>query len=179
MILQCNGYDFTMVTHKKAVDYIKKFAVLNMLVARKGVTHSWKWNIYFGRSEEERILRFHSAQIRYRYTIIFLRFTRLIFSFEFRLDLSIFLLSREIETFSVLIHCQSLRRRINCHIPVKIMVRSIQIFLLITIFLILFIFCISCVFLAEVNDWRAQSSDYWLVIIDSIICWFVVSEVNW
>ncbi|XP_065572153.1 tax1-binding protein 3 homolog [Artemia franciscana] len=39
-ILQCNGYDFTMVTHKKAVDYIKKHNVLNMLIARKGVTHS-------------------------------------------------------------------------------------------------------------------------------------------
>jgi len=39
-ILQVNGYDFTMVTHKKAVDYIKKHPVLNMLVARKGVTHS-------------------------------------------------------------------------------------------------------------------------------------------
>lgn len=39
-ILQCNGYDFTMVTHKKAVDYIKKHPVLNLLVARKGVTHS-------------------------------------------------------------------------------------------------------------------------------------------
>ncbi|XP_046388107.1 tax1-binding protein 3 homolog [Ischnura elegans] len=37
-ILQCNGYDFTMVTHKKAVDYIKKHPVLNLLVARKGVT---------------------------------------------------------------------------------------------------------------------------------------------
>lgn len=37
-ILQCNGYDFTMVTHKKAVSYIRKHPVLNMLVARKGVT---------------------------------------------------------------------------------------------------------------------------------------------
>jgi len=37
-ILQCNGYDFTMVTHKKAVDYIKKHPTLNLLVARKGVT---------------------------------------------------------------------------------------------------------------------------------------------
>ncbi|CAG2057436.1 unnamed protein product [Timema podura] len=37
-ILQCNGYDFTMVTHKKAVDYIKKHPILNLLVARKGVT---------------------------------------------------------------------------------------------------------------------------------------------
>lgn len=39
-ILQCNGYDFTMVTHKKAVDYIKKHHVLNMLIARRGVTQS-------------------------------------------------------------------------------------------------------------------------------------------
>jgi len=39
-ILQCNGYDFTMVTHKKAVAYIKKNRVLNMLVARKGVTQT-------------------------------------------------------------------------------------------------------------------------------------------
>ena len=39
-ILQLNGYDFTMVTHKKAVEYIKKHPVLNMLVARKGVTQS-------------------------------------------------------------------------------------------------------------------------------------------
>ncbi|VDD87344.1 unnamed protein product [Enterobius vermicularis] len=33
-ILQVNGYDFTMVTHDKAVKYIKKFPVLHMLVAR-------------------------------------------------------------------------------------------------------------------------------------------------
>jgi hypothetical protein len=39
-ILQCNGYDFTMVTHKKAVSYIKKHPVLSMLVARKGVTQT-------------------------------------------------------------------------------------------------------------------------------------------
>ena len=39
-ILQLNGYDFTMVTHKKAVDYIKKQPVLNMLEARKGVTQT-------------------------------------------------------------------------------------------------------------------------------------------
>jgi len=39
-ILQCNGYDFTMVTHKKAVEYIRKDDVLNILVARKGVTQS-------------------------------------------------------------------------------------------------------------------------------------------
>ena len=39
-ILQCNGYDFTMVTHKKAVTYIKKNPVLNMLMARKGVTQN-------------------------------------------------------------------------------------------------------------------------------------------
>ena len=40
-ILQCNGYDFTMVTHKKAVGYIRKHPVLNLLVARKGVTSTW------------------------------------------------------------------------------------------------------------------------------------------
>eukprot|EP00088_Acartia_fossae_P054028 TRINITY_DN6175_c0_g1_i1.p1 TRINITY_DN6175_c0_g1~~TRINITY_DN6175_c0_g1_i1.p1 ORF type:complete len:119 (-),score=27.37 TRINITY_DN6175_c0_g1_i1:564-920(-) len=39
-ILQLNGYDFTMVTHKKAVSYIKRHPVLNMLVARKGVTQT-------------------------------------------------------------------------------------------------------------------------------------------
>ncbi|XP_015434325.1 PREDICTED: uncharacterized protein C45G9.7 [Dufourea novaeangliae] len=37
-ILQCNGYDYTMVTHKEAVSYIMKRPVLNLLVARKGVT---------------------------------------------------------------------------------------------------------------------------------------------
>ncbi|KAJ6634736.1 Tax1-binding protein 3 like [Pseudolycoriella hygida] len=37
-ILQCNGYDFTMVTHKKAVSYIRKNPILNLLVARRGVT---------------------------------------------------------------------------------------------------------------------------------------------
>ncbi|XP_054156353.1 tax1-binding protein 3 homolog [Oppia nitens] len=39
-ILQCNGYDFTMVTHRKAVEYIKKHPILNMLIARKGVTQT-------------------------------------------------------------------------------------------------------------------------------------------
>ena len=39
-ILQCNGYDFTMVTHKKAVAYIRKSTTLNMLIARKGVTQT-------------------------------------------------------------------------------------------------------------------------------------------
>jgi len=44
-ILQLNGYDFTMVTHKKAVDYIKKPPVLNMLVARGPITRAnpWDW----------------------------------------------------------------------------------------------------------------------------------------
>lgn len=37
-ILQCNGYNFMMVTHKKAVNYIKKHPVLNVFVARKVVT---------------------------------------------------------------------------------------------------------------------------------------------
>lgn len=40
-ILQCNGYDFTMVTHSRAVKYIQKAPpTFNMLVARKGVTDS-------------------------------------------------------------------------------------------------------------------------------------------
>ncbi len=39
-ILQCNGYDFTMVTHRKAVEYIRKNTVLNLLVARRGVTQT-------------------------------------------------------------------------------------------------------------------------------------------
>ncbi|VDP13247.1 unnamed protein product [Soboliphyme baturini] len=34
-ILQVNGYDFTMVTHEKAINYIKKYNVLKMLVARQ------------------------------------------------------------------------------------------------------------------------------------------------
>lgn len=38
-ILQCNGYDFTIVTHKKAVEYMRRGQVLNLLVARKGVTY--------------------------------------------------------------------------------------------------------------------------------------------
>ncbi len=37
-ILQVNGYDFTMVTHKKAVEYIKKGRILNMLVLRESST---------------------------------------------------------------------------------------------------------------------------------------------
>lgn len=37
-ILQCQGYDFTMVTHSQAVNYIKKGLQLNLLVARYGVT---------------------------------------------------------------------------------------------------------------------------------------------
>ncbi|XP_064625199.1 tax1-binding protein 3 homolog [Lineus longissimus] len=41
-ILQVNGHDFTMVTHKKAVDYIKKKPTLNMLVYRKGVPQMQK-----------------------------------------------------------------------------------------------------------------------------------------
>ena len=35
------------VTHKKAVDYIKRLPVLNMLVARKGVTQTWHKIIHF------------------------------------------------------------------------------------------------------------------------------------
>uniref|UniRef100_A0A0N5AXS0 PDZ domain-containing protein n=1 Tax=Syphacia muris TaxID=451379 RepID=A0A0N5AXS0_9BILA len=36
-ILRVNGYDFTMVTHDKAVKYIKKYPVLHMLVARSDI----------------------------------------------------------------------------------------------------------------------------------------------
>ncbi|ELU04633.1 hypothetical protein CAPTEDRAFT_173582 [Capitella teleta] len=36
-ILQVNGHDFTVVTHKKAVEYIKRKPVLNMLIYRKGM----------------------------------------------------------------------------------------------------------------------------------------------
>ncbi|OQV21109.1 putative Uncharacterized protein C45G9.7 [Hypsibius exemplaris] len=34
-LLQVNGHDFTMVTHKQACDYIAKYPVLNILVVRK------------------------------------------------------------------------------------------------------------------------------------------------
>ena len=37
-ILQCNEYDFTIVTHKKACDYLRKGSIANLLVARRGVT---------------------------------------------------------------------------------------------------------------------------------------------
>lgn len=43
-VLQVNGNDFTMVTHEKAVKYIKKYPVLHMLVARKGVSN---WSLCF------------------------------------------------------------------------------------------------------------------------------------
>ncbi|XP_064605472.1 tax1-binding protein 3 homolog [Liolophura sinensis] len=36
-LLQVNGHDMTVVTHKKAVDYIQRKPVLNMLVHRPGV----------------------------------------------------------------------------------------------------------------------------------------------
>uniref|UniRef100_A0A0N4Z297 PDZ domain-containing protein n=1 Tax=Parastrongyloides trichosuri TaxID=131310 RepID=A0A0N4Z297_PARTI len=36
-ILQVNGHDFTMITHEKAVKYIKKYPVLNILVARNNI----------------------------------------------------------------------------------------------------------------------------------------------
>ncbi|CAI9721124.1 tax1-binding protein 3 homolog [Octopus vulgaris] len=36
-ILQVNGHDMTVATHKKAVEYIQRKPVLNMLVYRKGV----------------------------------------------------------------------------------------------------------------------------------------------
>jgi len=38
-ILRVNGNDFTMVTHDKAVKYIKKYPILHMLVARRGEQH--------------------------------------------------------------------------------------------------------------------------------------------
>lgn len=34
-ILQCNGHDFTLVTHKKAVEHIRKYPVLELLVERE------------------------------------------------------------------------------------------------------------------------------------------------
>lgn len=34
-ILQCNGHDFTLVTHKKAVEYMKRYPVLELLVERE------------------------------------------------------------------------------------------------------------------------------------------------
>jgi C-terminal processing protease CtpA/Prc len=36
-LLQVNGHDFTVLTHRKAVEYIKRKPVLNMLVYRKGL----------------------------------------------------------------------------------------------------------------------------------------------
>ncbi|XP_061192717.1 tax1-binding protein 3 homolog [Saccostrea echinata] len=36
-ILQVNGHDFTVVTHRKAVEYIQRKPILNILVYRKGV----------------------------------------------------------------------------------------------------------------------------------------------
>ncbi|XP_060552952.1 tax1-binding protein 3 homolog [Ruditapes philippinarum] len=36
-LLQVNGHDFTVVTHKKAVEYIQRKPVLNMLVYRRGL----------------------------------------------------------------------------------------------------------------------------------------------
>lgn len=38
-ILSSNGFDFTLCTHKAAVEQIKKHSILNLLIARKGVTH--------------------------------------------------------------------------------------------------------------------------------------------
>ncbi|XP_017489380.1 PREDICTED: uncharacterized protein C45G9.7-like [Rhagoletis zephyria] len=35
-ILQCNDIDFTMMTHKKAVEFIRKAPVLELLIARRG-----------------------------------------------------------------------------------------------------------------------------------------------
>uniref|UniRef100_A0AC34Q8R5 PDZ domain-containing protein n=1 Tax=Panagrolaimus sp. JU765 TaxID=591449 RepID=A0AC34Q8R5_9BILA len=36
-VLEVNGHDFTMLTHDKAVKYIKKYPVLNMLIARREI----------------------------------------------------------------------------------------------------------------------------------------------
>jgi len=36
-MLQVNGHDLTMATHKKAVEYIGRKPVLNLLVYRKGM----------------------------------------------------------------------------------------------------------------------------------------------
>lgn len=37
-ILQCNGYDFTIVTHRKAVEYIQRHETLNLLIARRDMS---------------------------------------------------------------------------------------------------------------------------------------------
>lgn len=37
ILLQVNGHDLTMATHKKAVEYIGRKPVLNLLVYRKGM----------------------------------------------------------------------------------------------------------------------------------------------
>jgi len=37
ILLQVNGHDLTMATHKKAVEYISRKPVLNLLVYRKGM----------------------------------------------------------------------------------------------------------------------------------------------
>ena len=42
-ILQCNGYDFTIVTHKKAVEYIQRYDVLNLLVVRRDTNGVQVW----------------------------------------------------------------------------------------------------------------------------------------
>lgn len=34
-ILQCNDHDFTLVTHKKAIEYIQRYKSLNLLINRK------------------------------------------------------------------------------------------------------------------------------------------------
>ena len=42
---QVNGYDFTLVTHKKAVEYIKKGITLSMLVSRE-FGDSLVWSVF-------------------------------------------------------------------------------------------------------------------------------------
>ena len=39
---QVNGHDMTVVTHRKATEYIKRKPVLNMLVYRKGIPQMQK-----------------------------------------------------------------------------------------------------------------------------------------
>ena len=68
-----------MVTHKKAVSYIKKNAVLNMLMARQGVTSQnwWFKQKYFSKKSSKDILirflegiRFYLNFVSYKYNFI-------------------------------------------------------------------------------------------------------------
>ena len=42
LILQVNGHDMTVVMHKKAVEYIKRKPVLNLMIYRKGMPNLQK-----------------------------------------------------------------------------------------------------------------------------------------